>query len=60
MRGERIQLPLKAGHHRPANKTPFTWRFAGGPMVAQNEYWIGCFVIFQGILTSIAKKPYIL
>ena len=59
MRGERIQLPLKAGHHRPASKTQFKRRFAGGPMVAQNEYWICGFVIFQGIFTSIAKKPYI-
>ena len=31
------QLPskhLKAGHHWSACKTPFTWRFASGPMVA--------------------------
>ena len=33
MRGERIQIPLKAGHHWPASETPFTctpfkWRFA--------------------------------
>ena len=31
-RGERIQLPLKAGLHRPASK----WRFAGVPMMAQH------------------------
>ena len=23
MRGERIQIPLKAGYHRPASETPF-------------------------------------
>ena len=33
MRG--IQIPLKTGHIRPASETPFKWRFAGGPMMAQ-------------------------
>ena len=38
-----VQIPLKItklpnqlstlGHHRSARKTPFKWRFAGGPMV---------------------------
>ena len=23
------------GNHRPASETPFKWRFAGGPMMAQ-------------------------
>ena len=32
----RIQIPLIAGHQRPASETPFKWRFAGGPMVAQH------------------------
>ena len=36
MRGGRIQIPLLADHQRPASKTPFKWRFAGGPMVAQH------------------------
>ena len=44
-RGERIQIALKAGHHR---------RFAGGPMMTQQ-----CWPFFQGIRTSTAKKPYI-
>ena len=26
----------KMGHHRPASETPFNWRFAGGPMMAQH------------------------
>ena len=34
--GERIQIPLKVGHHRPASETPFKWRFTGGPMMAQH------------------------
>ena len=40
-RGERIQLPLDAGHHRPTNEAPFTsW-----PNI---ECWLGRFVIFIG------------
>ena len=35
-RRKRIQIPLKMGHHRPASETPFKWRFAGGPMMAQH------------------------
>ena len=34
--GGRIQLPLLAGHHRPASETPFTWRFAGVQMMIDN------------------------
>ena len=34
MRGESIQIPLNAGHHRTASKTSLKWRFAGGPMMA--------------------------
>ena len=33
---ERCQIPLKSGHHRPASETPFKWRFAGVPMMAQH------------------------
>ena len=29
---------LDPQHHRPASKTPFQWRFAGGPMMA-HLYW---------------------
>ena len=36
MRGGRIQIPLLAGHQWPASETPFKWRFAGGPMMAQH------------------------
>ena len=53
------QIPLKAGHHRPASETPFKWRFAGdnGPkfntgLVAlcffQGMRTPNIFVIFQG------------
>ena len=33
---ERIQISLKASKHRPTSKTPFKWRFAGVPMMAQH------------------------
>ena len=46
--------------HQPASKTPFKWCFAGwrvddGPTL--NADLVA--VIFEGIRTSIAKKPYI-
>ena len=53
MRGERIQKVLKARHHRPASETPFRWRADDGPTLN----WLGSFVIFQGIWTSIATNP---
>ena len=34
--GGRIQIPLLAGHQRPACETPFKWRFAGGLIIAQH------------------------
>ena len=46
MRGGTIKRPLKVCHHRPDSVTPF-------------ECWLGGFVIFQGIRTCIAKKPFI-
>ena len=33
---EWIQIPQKLDHHRPASETPFKWRFAGVPMMAQH------------------------
>ena len=61
---ERVQLWLRflfSWHHlkrainRPASEMPFKWHFAGGTMVV--KHWI--FAVLQGILTSIAEKPYI-
>ena len=34
---KRIQIALKAGHHRPTSETPFKWGFTGGPMMAQHK-----------------------
>ena len=31
MRGRKIQIPLLAGHQRPASETPFRWRADDGP-----------------------------
>ena len=31
-----IQIPIKPGHHRTASETPFKWRFAGMPLMAQH------------------------
>ena len=56
-----MRLSLKVGHYWPASKTPFKWHFPDGPMMAQLgniECWLGSFVIFQEILTSIAKEPF--
>ena len=51
MRGEMIQIPLCAGHHRPGSETPFKW----WPNI---ECWFGNFVVLQTIRTSIGKKLY--
>ena len=59
MRGGRIKIPLLAGHHRPVSETPSKWLFACVPMKALHYCWLGSFVIFKGIRTSIAKKPFI-
>ena len=59
MRGKRIQIALKAGHHRPASEThlmAFRWGADDGPTLKDG---FGSFEIFQGVPTSIAKKPYI-
>ena len=28
------------GHHLPVSETPFQWRFAGGPMMAQLKRYL--------------------
>ena len=58
MSGERIQIPLKAGHHRPASATPFNGVSLAGRWWPNIECWHGTFVIWQEIRTSIAKEPY--
>ena len=38
MRAKTIQIALKVGHHWPASKNPFKWRFpdGNGSMMAQH------------------------
>ena len=53
--------PRRSGSTVIATKTSFSNELADDiwvPMMAQH-CWLSSFVIFQGILTSIAKKPYI-
>ena len=45
MREERIQIQLKEGHQQPGQLWP------------NIKCWLGSFVNFQGVWTSIAKKP---
>ena len=40
---ERIKITLLAGHHLPASKTPFKWRFAGVPLMTRESmlaWWL--------------------
>ena len=43
----------------PFSETPFKWPFTGMLMMAQNRIWLGSFMIFQGIRTSVVKKLYL-
>ena len=56
MGGGMIQKQRLVGHHLPASKTPFKWRFAGVSKMAQ--YWLLAWELydFKGIRTSIAKN----
>ena len=59
MGGKKIQIALKAGHHRPASETPLDGVSLAGRWWPNIKCWLGSFVIFQGVRTSIARKPYI-
>ena len=56
-RGEMIQIQQKAGHHRHASERHFNGVSFVGRWWPNIECWLGSFVIFQGIWTSIARKP---
>ena len=47
--GERIEMPLKVGHHRHASETPLKW-----PTI---ECWFGSFVIFRGSGSILLGNP---
>ena len=53
--GERIQIPLKAGHYWPVSETPFKWLLAGGPMMVQRKLCES--VIFQGNRPVLLRNP---
>ena len=57
MMGERIQTPLYAGHHWPASETPFKWRFAGVPLMAQHRMLAWQLCDFEGNRTSMLRNP---
>ena len=59
MREERIQITLKVGLYRPAAKRHWNGISLVGQCRPNIECWLGRFVIFLGIGTSIAKKLYI-
>ena len=46
-------MPLYEDHHRPTSETSLN-----AFLCANIECWLCSFVIFQGIETSIAKKPF--
>ena len=46
-------------HHGPPAKRHLNGVSLAGQLWPNIECWFGSFVIFQGILTSIVKKPYI-
>ena len=46
-------------YYWPASGKPFYGVLLAGEWWPNIECWLGSFVVFQGIRTSIAKKPYI-
>ena len=56
MRGERIQIALKAGNYRPTSEMP-KWRFAGGPMMPNIECWLSSLVNFRGSGPLLLRNP---
>ena len=58
MREERIQITLKVGLYRPAAKRHWNGISLVGRCRPNIECWLGSFVIFLGIRTSIARKLY--
>ena len=57
---ERIQIPLKRAISAPPAKRQLHGVMLAGRWWPNIEWLLGSFVIFQGIRTIIAKKPYLL
>ena len=56
-KGERIQLSLKAGHHRPASETPFNGVSLACRWWPNVECWLGCSENFRGFDLVLLRGP---
>ena len=56
-KGERIQISLKAGHHRPASETPFNGVSLACRWWPNVEYWLGCSENFRGFDLVSLRGP---
>ena len=55
--GERIQISLKAGHHRPASETPFNGVSLACRWWPNVECWLGCSENFRGFHLVLLRGP---
>ena len=56
-KGERIQISLKAGHHRPASETPFNGVSLACRWWPNVECWLGCSENFRGFVLVLLRGP---
>ena len=56
-KGERIQISLKAGHHRPASETPFNGVSLACRWWPNVECWLGCSENFRGFDLVLIRGP---
>ena len=56
-KGERIQISLKAGHHRPASETPFNGVSLACRWWPNVECWLGCSENFRGFDLVFLRGP---
>ena len=58
MRGGSIQVTIKAAIIGSASKTPFKWRFTGGPMMVQQmNAALRAFLFFRGSGPVLLRNP---
>ena len=55
--GERIQIPLKAGHHRPASETPSNGVSQTARYWPNIGCWLGSFLIYRGSGPVLLSNP---
>ena len=56
-KGGRIQISLKAGHHRPASETPFNVVSLACRWWPNVECWLGCSENFRGFDLVLLRGP---